>query len=81
MTSPHTWNPTKIIMIQEMAKGGTRSMSWKRHLLSVGLSQHYKYLDAESDKAHLDSIDPSLVNVGQRISEVNTVYKQQDLPS
>jgi hypothetical protein len=90
MTSPHTWNPTDVLMVQEMAQGG--SMSWKRHLLSVGPSQRYEYVDAESDDALLDSIDPSLAHLGQRlseryrcrverVSEVDTVYEQQDVPS
>ena len=64
-----------------MDQGGSTTMSWKRHLSSVGSFHHYEYLDAESDEALLDSIDPSLVHVSQRIAEVDTVYEQQDLPS
>jgi hypothetical protein len=66
-------------MVQEMTQDG--STSWKRHLLSVGSFRHNKSLDADSDKALFDSIDPSLVHVGQRISEINAVYEQLDLPS
>ncbi len=67
MTSLHTWNPKEIVMVQALTQAG--SMLWKRHLLSIGALQYYKYLDADSDKALLDSIDPSLVHIGKQISE------------
>ena len=89
MTSSHTWNPTEIVMVQTIVPVG--SMLWKRRS-SVGALHYYEYLDADSDEALLDTIDPSLVRVGEQISEhclyrsgqiseVDTVYEQQDTPS
>ena len=60
--------------------------------MSIGSFWRYEYLDADSDDALLDSMDPSLVHAcrtmtelhrrrRERISEVDTVYEQQDVPS
>jgi hypothetical protein len=43
------------------------TVTWKRWLSSVG--PHYEYLDAESYNALLHSIDPSLVLVGELLSQ------------
>ena len=56
---------------------------------SVASIGHCEYSDATSDEALLDSIDPSLVQVGtmlgrhdcRRFSQVDTIYEQTDLPS
>ena len=72
-------------MLQEMAQG-ENVPSWKRPLPHP-IKPYYEYVDAESDDALLHSIDPSLVRVGQvlferrRITEVETIYNQQDLPA
>jgi hypothetical protein len=94
MTSPSIWNPSDIVMIQETVQRCSISSPWKRQSFSVlsvaSIGGQCEYLDATSDEALLDSIDPpSLVQVGtllgrhdcRRTSQVDTVYEQTDLPS
>jgi hypothetical protein len=51
------------------------------------LTQRYEYLDATTDDALLDSVDPSPVHLGSqlqrqyRMSQVETVYEQEDIPA
>jgi hypothetical protein len=89
MTSPTLWNPSDIVMIQATDQGGS-IRPWKRLLASVNNTAHsdrYEYIDATSDNALLDSIDPSLVSVmdrlhkRQRIGQVHSTYELTDTPA
>ena len=87
MTSAHPWNPSEVVLAQATAQGGSRE-SWKRRLETINVfPNRFEYLDAMSDEALLDSIDPSLANVTeqlqkrQRMSQVETVYDQLDTPA
>jgi hypothetical protein len=61
ITSPSPWDPSQVVMLQEMHQGGTAP--WKRPLPSVSTSfpPKYEYVEANSDDALLHSVDPSLV--------------------
>ena len=87
MTSPHLWNPSDVLMVQRIDQGGrTDYIPWKRQLSSASTQRH-EYVDAQSDDALLDSVDPSLVNLGVqlcrqfRISEVDTSQDVGDAPT
>jgi hypothetical protein len=92
MTSAHPWNPAEVSMVQATHRGGSVPPTpWKRHIATVDSTStpdQYEYLDVDSDDPYLDSIDPSLVRLGnqlqqkqQRIaSQVETVYEQTDTP-
>ena len=72
MTSPHPWNPTEVSMPQATNQGRQVSCPpWKRQVATVDSTyERYEYLDTDSDHAWLDSIDPSLVHLGERLSKV-----------
>ncbi len=72
MTSPHPWNPTEVSLLQATRQGGQISRpTWKRQVATVDSTyERYEYLDTDSDHAWLDSIDPSLVHLGERLSKV-----------
>ena len=92
MTSSTPWNPTQVAMVQatHQGGGGRGQHPWKRYVATVD-SDHkrYEYLDADSDEALLDSIDPSLVRLGERLdaaqhrfnAQLDTVYDQTDAPA
>jgi hypothetical protein len=85
MTSATPWNPSEVVMLQETDQGGSVG-PWKRYLSST-LTRKYEYVDASSDDALLDSVDPSLVHLGRQlcthhsVAQVDTVYEQRDIPS
>jgi len=86
MTSSSLWNPSDVIMVQEMAQGG--QSPWKRRReFCLPNEMRYEYLDPNSDEALLHEIDPSLVLMTerltkrQRISQVETVFEQADAPA
>ena len=91
MTSSHLWNPTDVSMLQATNQGGQVSRPpWKRQVATVDSTyERYEYLEMGSDDAWLDSIDPSLVHLGERLSEtqrrscgqVETVYDHTDMPA
>ena len=88
MTSPTEWNPSDVIMVQGTAQRGNNALPWKRQLSCTASTRQCEYLDAASDDALLDSVDPSLVHVSKqlnlqkcRVSEVVTVYNQEEIPS
>ena len=90
MTSPQQWNPCDVDMVQATDQGG--SHPWKRQLATTTtandlLVHRSEYLDATSDEALLDSIDPSLAHTAEhlrkrlRLSEVETTLEQIDIPA
>ena len=92
MTSAHPWNPADVHMVQATHRGGgthrTHPTMWKRHIATVNSTNQFEYLDVASDDAYLDSIDPSLVRLGDQLyqrqkrfaSQVETMYEQTDTP-
>jgi hypothetical protein len=91
MTSSTPWNPSDVTMLQATNQGG-RTHPWKRQIATVDSAYNqYEYIDTNSDDAFMDSIDPSLVRLGdllcnelhQRhtISQVDTVYDHTDAPA
>ena len=88
MTSSHPWNPADVVMIQATDQGG-RKNPWKRRRLAATQAIHQctcEYLEADSDEALLDSIDPSLARTAEalqrhRISQADTIYDQVDTPA
>ena len=85
MTSPHPWtNPTDVMMVQATHQGGRQP--WKRRATAFSDIGHTRseYLDAGSDEALLDSIDPSLARAAEllhrqhQLSQVDTIYDQID---
>ena len=91
MTSSHQWNPTEVSMLQATHQGGHVSRPpWKRLVATVDSTyERYEYIDPDSDDAWMDSIDPSLVRLGERLNEVQrrscaqveTVYDHVDIPA
>ena len=86
MTSAHPWNPADVVMIQATAQGG-RDNPWKRRVIATQAShQPFEYLEADSDDALLDSVDPSLARTAEtlqqhRIAQTYTIYDQVDTPA
>ncbi len=88
MTSAHPWNPTDISMLQATNHGGCYK-PWKRQIATMhSMYDQFEYLNAASEDAYMDSIDPSLVRLGERlhqkqscISQVETVYNQMETPA
>ncbi|KAI2502896.1 Reverse transcriptase (RNA-dependent DNA polymerase) [Fragilaria crotonensis] len=91
MTSSTPWNPADVIMVQATNQGG-RNHPWKRQIETTDSTYNrFEYTDVEisSDDAHMDSIDPSLVRLGERLhqklkrvsAQVETVYDQTDTPA
>ncbi len=83
MTCLHPWNPSDVIMVQAMDQGGSRP--WKHRLASMNtFVDAREYLNADSDDALLDSIDPSLTHTAERLwkkhraSQVDVVFDQND---
>ena len=91
MMSSHPWNPTKISMLQATNQGGNVSCPpWKQQVAAVNSTyKRYEYLDLVSHDAWLDLIDPSLVSLGERLSEfrrrscaqVETIYNHTKIPA
>jgi hypothetical protein len=86
MTSPHTWTPSDVQMIQ--ATEQDKASPWKRRLEALySIDHRSEYVDAGSNDALLDSIEPSLVgpvDLLKRkyyISQINTIYDQIDVPA
>ena len=66
MTSPTLWNPTDVVFAQQTDRGGNTN-EWKRHIsCTCGVSRS-EYIDASSDDALLNEIDPSIVRLGERL--------------
>ena len=86
MTSPSSWNQSDVIMVQATAKGG-RGQCWKRRLANDAIAHRSEYIDAQSNEALLDLVDPSLALVADRlhkryhISPIRTVYDNSDSPA
>ncbi|KAI2507356.1 Reverse transcriptase (RNA-dependent DNA polymerase) [Fragilaria crotonensis] len=91
MTSASPWNPSDVAMLQAAHQGGsTVHPPWKRQIATVDstFEDRYEYADANSDDAMLDSIDPSLVRLNERLNakqqrvnaQVDTVYDHTDAP-
>jgi hypothetical protein len=87
MTSASVWDPCAIVMIQATDQGGS-THPWKRRLASVdAFTDRYEYVDATSDDALLDSIDPSLVSVmtslhkRRRVAQTDAAYEPMDTPA
>jgi hypothetical protein len=92
MTSSAPWNPGEVAMLQATHQGGRTTHPWKRQVATVDSAHdRYEYVETSSDDALIDSIDPSLVRLGdllhtkrrqqQTMSQVDTVYDQTDVPS
>ncbi len=66
MTSSHPWNPANVVMVQTTDQGG-RNHPWKRLLSAATQVCHpqFEYLEADSNDALLDSIDPLLTQTDQ----------------
>ena len=95
MTSSMPWNPADVVMVQATNQGGSTrdSHPWKRPIETIDSTSSYgqfEYMDVEisSDDAYMDSIDPSLVRLGERqqqkqsrvTAQVETAYHQTDMP-
>ncbi|KAI2502013.1 Reverse transcriptase (RNA-dependent DNA polymerase) [Fragilaria crotonensis] len=91
MTSASPWNPSDVAMLQATHQGGsTVHPPWKRQIATVDstFEDRYEYADANSDDAMLDSIDPSLVRLNERLNakqqrvnaQVDTVFDHTDAP-
>jgi hypothetical protein len=87
MTSSRPWNPTEVVMVQSTAQGGN-VYPWKRKLATTSAQfPRSEYIDAKSDVALLDSVDPSLAQTQERlqqtyrVSQIETVYDQLDTPA
>ena len=97
MTSSTPWNPAEVVMMVQATNQGGNTHDphpWKRQIETIDSTwtsyQQYEYLDVEahSDDAYMDSIDPSLVRLGDRLqqkqrritAQVETVYDQTDTP-
>ena len=88
MTSSHPWNPTEVVMIQQATHQGGRNNPWKRQVSATyTFHKQYEYLEADSNEALLDSIDPSLARTAEVLQEnrmlaqANTIYDQVDMPA
>jgi hypothetical protein len=69
MTSSAPWNPSEISLLQATHQGGNTTHPWKRQIATVDSTyDRYEYIDASSDEALMDSIDPSLVRLGERLN-------------
>lgn len=91
MTSSTPWNPADVTMVQATHQGGS-THPWKRQIETIDSTHNrFEYTDVEicSDDAYMDSIDPSLVRLGDQIlhekhrrvsAQVETVYDQTDTP-
>jgi len=88
MTSSAPWNPSDISMLQATHQGGS-AHPWKRQVATVDSTyDRYEYVDPSSDDALMDTIDPSLVRLGERlhasqrmVSQVDTIYDHTDAPA
>ncbi len=89
MTSAAPRNPSDITMLQATTQGGSKSHPWKRQVASIdSVYDRYEYTDANSNEALMDSIDPSLVCLGEQLnarqrrvnSQVDTVHDHTDTP-
>jgi hypothetical protein len=86
MTSSAAWNPSEVVMVQALVQGGSTAY-WKRQVSKAVSTQRYEYMDADSDNALLDSVEPSLVHLGKLLTQSyvlqvdTTAYEQQDVPS
>ena len=89
MTSAQPWNPAEVQMIQAMHQDKIGTPPWKRQISTVDVSiDQFEYVDGTSDDAYLDSIDPSLVRLGERLrrkndrvnAQVETTFDQTDTP-
>ena len=87
MTSAAPWNPSDVAMLQATNQGGRTTHPWKREIATVDSNyKRYEYVDASSDDALMDSIDPSLVRLGERLharqqrfnAQVDTIYDHTD---
>jgi hypothetical protein len=84
MTSLHPWNATDVVMVQVTHQGGRQP--WKRRATAFSDIGHTwsEYLDAGSDEALLDLVDPSLARTAEllhrqhQLSQVDTIYDQID---
>ena len=80
MTSAQPWNSIKVQMIQALHQSGSGTHPWKRQIAIVDLAlDQFKYVDATSDDANMDSIDP-LLEQNRVTAQVETVYDQVDTP-
>jgi hypothetical protein len=90
MTSAVPWNPADVLMVQATHQGGS-AHPWRRQVATADSTyDRYEYVDTSSDNAWLDSIDPSLVRLGERLhakqaqrvtAQVDTVYDHTDVPA
>ena len=88
MTSATPWTPAAVAMVQATHQGGGFSHPWKRQVATADSSDRFEYIDPGSDDAYMDSIDPSLVHLCDRLhhqqrhinAQVETVYDQTDTP-
>jgi hypothetical protein len=69
MTSPTSWNPQKV-SLSSATTLPTESLPTSRisHMSRVGLVTIYEYLDPTSDEALLHSINTSLINLKEQMS-------------
>jgi hypothetical protein len=76
MTSSHPWNPTEVVMIQQATHQGGRNDPWKRQVSATHtFYKQYEYLEADSNDALLDSIDPSLARTTEVLQQICIVVQ------
>jgi hypothetical protein len=85
MTSPMAWIPTQVILSEATSTPPSDDVPQIREstISRVGSMRQYEYLDPSSDEALLHSIDPSFVNLRERLIAKTTRYDQdlEDAPA
>jgi hypothetical protein len=77
MMSSTPWNPIDVTMLQATNQGG-RTHPWKQQIAAVDSAYNcYKYIETNSDNAFMDSIDPSLVRLGDLLC--NELHQQHTI--
>jgi hypothetical protein len=70
MTSAAPWNPAEVLMVQATHQGGS-IQPWKRQIATVDSAydrcEYRLDVYVNTDDAYMDSIDPSLVRLGERL--------------
>jgi hypothetical protein len=85
MTSPMAWNPTQVTLSEATSTPPSDNVPQIREstISRVWSMRQYEYLDSSSDEALLHSINPSFVNLRERLIAKTTRYDQdlEDAPA